>query len=164
MRVISAINEALDETRVEAEDATLTGDGTTLHFALPSGVYDVKRVHIEDPDDATYKPISSHWKEQGGTLKFDYGFAPDDGWTIRVVYKAAHPELTAYSSAISAEIDSDWLKYKAAEKLLLWGLGEYGANVEYRIEERMNLVLEKLKLLSSRRWSPDVIFHSGGGA
>lgn len=158
----SAINEALDETYIEAEDATLEGDGETLQFTLPAGVYNIKRVHTESPTDANYKPISTHWTEQGRQIKFDYGYAPYSGWMIRVVYNTKHEELTAYSNVISAEIDADWLKYKTAEKLLLWGAGAYGATSDYRIEERMNIVMERLKKLSPRTWSPDVMIHTSG--
>ena len=159
-QIVSAIQQALDETYIEGEDATLTGDGTTLEFSLPTGVWDVKRVRIENatyPEDCYF---SSHWKEQSGKIKFDYGYAPDDDFSIRLYFRDQHPALTAATSEIDSEIDTNWLKYKAAEILLNWGLGVYKGAVEYRIEERMNLVLARSRLLRARRGGPDVIVRT----
>jgi len=159
-QIKAAIMQALDETYVEGEDATLTGDGTTLEFTLPTGVWDVKRVRIEHasyPEDCY---ISSHWKEQTGKIKFDYGYAPDDDFSIRLYFRDQHPQLTAATSEIDSEIDTNWLKYKAAENLLLWGMGVYKGATEYRIEERMNLVLAQQKKLTPRRGGPDVLVRT----
>jgi hypothetical protein len=159
-QIVSAIHQALDETYVEGEDATLTGDGTTLEFTLPSGVWDIKKVRIEHASYPEENYFSAHWKEQGGKIKFDYGYAPDDDYSIRLYFRDQHPQLTAATSEIDAEIDTNWLKYKASEALLLWGMGVYKAAAEYRIEERMNLVLARLKTLSPRRGGPDMIVRS----
>jgi len=159
-QIVSAIHQALDETYVEGEDATLTGDGTTLEFTLPAGVWDVKRVRIEHPSYPEECYTSSHWKEQSGKIKFDYGYAPETDYTIRLYFRDQHPQLTAATSEISPEIDTNWLKYKAAENLLLWGMGVYKGAAEYRIEERMNLVLAQQKKLTPRRGGPDMLVRT----
>src|SRR5574343_383396 len=64
----AGINEALEETWVEGDDTSLTGDGETLEFTLPSGVSHVIRVHLESPTHTNYKPVSTHWREQAGKL------------------------------------------------------------------------------------------------
>lgn len=165
-RIKSAINTVLQETHIEAKDSTLEGDGETLSFTLPDGVWDVKRVYFTDPGNPTEEKISTHWKEQytGTTrkLKFDYGCQPNDGYTINVIYRDQHPELTTYSSEINAEINTEWLKYKSAESLLLWAVGKYQTQSEYRVEERMNMVLERLKRMSARMGGPDVIVKTAG--
>jgi hypothetical protein len=166
-QIKAAIMDALWETHIESTDTTLEGDGETLEFTIPSGVWDIKKVFFTDPDDTTRKPISTHWKEVyvGSTrkLKFDYGYAPIDGYTINLVYRDQHADLTTYSSEINSDIDTMWLQYKAAENLLMWAVGKYGNQAEYRIEERLNRVLEKLKRLSPRRGGPNVIIHTAGG-
>lgn len=162
-RIKGAIMQALDDTHIDSEDATLEGDGETLEFTLPAGVYDVKEVWIENPNDATANFKSSHWKERNGILRFDYGYPPDDGWTIRVRYRDQHSELVDYDDEVDAVIDTDWLRFSAARYLLDWGMGVYKAQAEYRIEERMNLVLERLKTLTPRRDAPDVMIRSAGG-
>jgi len=161
-QIIAGIQQALDETHIEAEDATLTGDGTTLEFALPTGVSDVKKVWTESASFPEDNSVSHHWKEQSGKIKFDYGYAPDDDYTIRLYYRTQHPALTAATTEINAEIDTNWLKYKASENLLLWGMGVYKGAVEYRIEERMNLALSRGRLLSPRRTAPDVLIRTAG--
>ena len=159
-QIKAAIMQALDETYIEGEDATLTGDGETLEFTLPTGVWDVIRVRIEHASYPEQCYISSHWKEQSGKIKFDYGYAPEDDYSIRLYFKDQHPALTAATTEIDSEIDTNWLKYKAAEYLLLWGMGVYKAATEYRIEERMNFVLARLQKLSPRRGGPSLILRT----
>jgi len=160
-QIVSAIERALASTRVTGLNSTLAGDGTTLEFTLPSGVYDVKRVEFENTGNSR-KSISYHWKEtHDGKLRFDYGYAPNDGETIHVYYRIAHAELTAYNVAISNEINVEWLKWAAAQELLWWGVSMYGAQVEYRIEERMNKVMQGLKGKSPKREIEFQIHNAG---
>ncbi|MBI5942870.1 MAG: hypothetical protein HY864_00760 [Chloroflexi bacterium] len=162
-QIVAAIGRALESTHVTGLNSTLTGDGESLQFTLPSGVYDVKQVEFEDTATANSgRNISHHWKEtHDGKLRFDYGYAPNDGDTIHVYYKGLHTELTSYSVTINNEINLEWLKYKAAQELLWWGVGMYGAQVEYRIEERMNKVLQGLKGKMPRR-EIDFLIHTAG--
>ncbi len=162
-QIKAAIMQALDETYIEGEDATLTGDGETLEFTLPDGVWDVIRVRLEHTGYPEDNYISSHFKEQSGKIKFDYGYAPEDGYVIRLYYRDQHAELTSATSEIDSEINTNWLKYKAAEHLLNWAMGIYKGAVEYRIEERMNLVLAALKGKLPRRGGPLVIVRTAGG-
>ena len=163
-QIVSAIQRALDQTWVTGIDSTLAGDGETLEFTLPTGVYNVKRVEFSDTA-VTHggRKNSTHWREtSAGTLRFDYGHAPIDGYTIHVYYRDQHAELTASTVAISNEINAEWLKWAAAQELLWWGVSMYGQQVEYRIEERMNKVMGMLKGKSPRR-EPDFIVHTAGG-
>lgn len=152
-QVVSAIQSALDTTYITALDSTLTGDGQTLEFTLPSGVFDVLRIETEDTADAhSGKYPAHHWREiHNGKIRFDFGYAPDDDYTIHVYYKSYHPELTDYTTTINNEIDVEWLRYKAAQELLWWGVTMYGQQVEYRIEERMNKVMLGLQRRTARR-------------
>ena len=161
----SAVSIALSDERayIEAEDATLDGDGDTLEFTLPSGVFNLKEVWIENPDDKSQNYKSAHWKEKNGKLRFDYGYPPEDGWVIRVIYRDQHAELTTYSDEINIGINTEWLKYAAAKALLDWGMGRYGAQAEYRIEERMGMVMERLKMLHPRSAGPDILIKTAGG-
>jgi len=138
-------------------------DVETLEFTLPDGVWDVIRVRCEHTGYPEDNYISSHFKEQSGKIKFDYGYAPEDGYVIRLYYRDQHAELTSATSEIDSEINTNWLKYKAAEHLLNWAMGIYKGAVEYRIEERMNLVLAALKGKLPRRGGPLVIVRTAGG-
>jgi hypothetical protein len=149
-QVVSAINRALETTHITATDSTLAGDGETLNFTLPANVYDIKRIELED--SLGERTPAHHWKETSTTIRFDYGYAPDDGDTIHLIYRQPHTYLTDYTSAISNEIELDWLKWKAAEELLWWGVSMYGQQVEYRVEERMNKVLKNLANKHPKRW------------
>lgn len=162
-QIVSAIQRALDSTWVTGIDSTLEGDGETLEFTLPTGVYDVKRVELQDTAVAnSERNNSTHYKETTtGKLRFDYGYAPRDGYTIHVYYRDQHAELTDYSVVISNEINVEWLKWAAAQELLWWGVSMYGQQVEYRIEERMNKVITMLKGKTPRR-EPDIIIRTAG--
>lgn len=141
-----AVNSALDEIRVTQTDETLAGDGSTLEFTLPAGVAGVERVEL---DAAGYSPAwpapSHHWKERGGKIKFDYGFPPGDGDTIRLYYKDYHDALVDYDDTVHEDVNLEWLKWKACEHALYWGIKTYQNAKEYRLEELMNKVLERQK-------------------
>jgi len=162
-QIVSAIRQALETTHVTGEDASLIGDNETLNFILPVGVYDIKRVELERPEVPGYQPPSHHWREINGELKFDFGYAPVADDIIHIFYRDQHPALTVYSTVISDEINLEWLKYKAAANLLMWGAGQYGKNPEYLIEERMNIALNNLKGKMARRDGPDIELKTGGG-
>lgn len=161
-QILTAMNSALDETYVEADDGTLEGDGGTLEFTLPAGVYNVKRVeYVREGYEDRIK--CTHVSEVGGKLRFDYGHAPYDGDEIHIIYRTAHPEISAYSTEISAEINRDWLALTTARELLYWGMGIYAKDTEFMIEERMNKVLGMLKGKQPRVEGPDVILRTAGG-
>jgi len=151
-QIATAITQALESTHVTGDDATLTGDGTTLDFTIPAGVHNIKRVQFGRSSERLF---STHWREVNGTLRFDAGYAPVSGDVIHIVYRKPHPDLSAYSDIISDEINSEWLKYKAAEQALWWAMGIYGTAQEYRIEERMNKIITALKGKFPRRDAPD---------
>lgn len=161
----SAVSIALSDEKayIDAEDATLEGDGETLEFNLPSGVFNLKEVWIENPSNSRDNYKSSHWKEKHGKIRFDYGYPPEDGWAIRLIYRDQHAELTTYSDEVNGGINTAWLKYAAAKALLEWGMGKYGAQAEYRIEERMGMVLDALSRLHPRNDGPEIVIKTAGG-
>ena len=163
-QILSAIQRALDDTWVTAIDATLTGDGETLDFSLPTGVFFVTEVELTDTSSTPPEiHIAHHWREKhNGKLRFDFGYAPDDDFTITVYYRTPHAEIATGSTTINNEIDIEWLKYRAAQELLWWGVSMYGSQVEYRIEERMTKVMEALKKLSPHRRLTTIIHNAGG--
>lgn len=160
-QLLACIQTALQETHVTGESESLTGDGATLEFTLPTDVYDIKRVEIENTGTG-YQPPSNHWEERPGKLLFGYGYAPASGNVIHIFYKKAHDEISAYSDVISNEINRDWLALSTARELLYWGAQQYGKKAEYMIEERLNKVLNTLKGKTARMDGPDVMIQSGG--
>lgn len=157
----AAIMRALYDTYVEAEDDTLVGDGETLEFTLPTGVFEVKKVRIQRATDATDFYYSAHWHVKNGKIKFDFGYAPEDDYEVVLIHKTQHDLLSTYDDRIDNEIDYNWLKYQAAKYLLDYGMGKYGSQSEYRIEERMNFVMDALRGKSPRN-SIDVQIRSAG--
>jgi len=159
-QILTSMETALSWTHVTDVDNTLEGDGETLEFTLPTGVYNVKGVQFLR-DGKTYL-ASNHWREINGVLRFDPYYAPADDDVITVIYRKAHDTLTSYSVEINSEINTDWLVYKTAEDLLWWALGTYNSAQEYRIEERMNRVMAELKTKTARRDGPDIVLRTAG--
>ena len=159
-QIMSAVQRALDSTFTIDSNGTLTGDGETLVFTLPTGVSNV--IRVEQQDASGRRNTSNHVRElHNGTIRFDYGYAPNDGDVLVVYYKTPHPELVDYTTVIKDEINLDWLKHRAAVELLYWGVGMYGGQAEYRIEERMNKIMLGLKFKSPRR-GETVTIHTAG--
>ena len=131
VELVKAVNQALSEEGVYVldDDTSLTGDGTTLEFTLPAGVYKIKEVWIKDslPSPLDRHP-SHHWGQLNGKLIFDNNCAPWDNYVIEIIHEIRHPEAGVYSDVIDDEIDLDWLKWKSIENLMLWAIREYGNN------------------------------------
>ena len=147
--LVQAVNNALAEVRVTYTDETLDGDDETLEFTLPTGVKNLERIEI---DDQTLTPArvypSHHWKERGGKVKWDYGYPPLEGTNnIRLFYKDYHAVLTDYDDEIHEDVNEEWLKWKACEHALYWGIKQYQNAKEYRMEELMNKAMERQKNL-----------------
>jgi hypothetical protein len=144
-RLVAAVNDALDEVRVIQEDTSLTGDGETVEFNVPVTVDTIRRVNFKDPQNPAYKPPSTHWKQWGSKLRFDYGYAPPDDWTIILGHETDHPTLALYNDEVNSEVNIEWLRWKAAEFALYWGAKTYGDDKGYNIEILMNRVREQQK-------------------
>jgi len=162
-QVIAAMQTALDETHVTGEDDSRVGDGATLEFSLPAGVYDIVKVEFERPSVAGYRTISNHWHEKAGKIRWDYGYPPNDDDVIHIFYRKPHNELTGYASEISTEVNRDWLVLTTAKELLFWGLSMYSQKKEYMLEDRLNKVLNQLKGKRARIDGPIVIVKTAGG-
>lgn len=165
--LVSKIMAALDETYVISDGspvlptAPITGDGTELEFTLPAGVSRVSKVILEDGSDETLTYTSTHWREEGGVLKFDPGYPPLDDYIIHPYYRTSHTELVNATDTLSDQINAEWLVWKAAEYVLYWGVQNYGEAKEYKIEELMNRVLNKQKGIYPRK--PIFIVRTAGG-
>ena len=145
-QLAQAINAALDEVRVLAEDTTLTGDGETLEFPLPAGVTNIEHIEFTRYGSSpAEKSPSHHWHVRGGDIKWDYGYAPCDGDTIHIWHRTYHDELTTYSDTLNERVNEEWVKWKACEHALYWGVKTYQDAKEYRLEELMNKVIERQK-------------------
>jgi len=165
--LIRACNNAIqdDVVKITGTDETLTGDGSTLKFTIPSGVSDIKGVEFVNTLTTPYLVTPSHhWKERNGELIFEPGpgwinynaapnsiFAPPDDHNIRLLYRKEHTELTTYSDAIDTEINENWLVLRAAEEALLWVIRTRGENPAQRFAEFLQDVREKMQKVRPMR-------------
>ena len=107
-------------------------------YALPAGVYNVKRVEIATSTSTPYYYITHHhWTEKDGYIYFDTGFeVADAGYLIRLTYEVPSAELTTDAGMINNYIHPDLLKWEAAVNAYLWkqpNMGEGSAILERRL-------------------------------
>jgi hypothetical protein len=120
------VNSALEGMpSIPQVDATLITVADQEAYTLPSGVYDVREIAVEnDGANLIYYVDERRWRERNGKIYFDAGYYPDlkwgDGQTIRLWYYAKHAELTSDSSTISDYIATEWLQLEAAIRALEW--------------------------------------------
>lgn len=155
-----AVNDALEDFLVETENnGNLTGDGETLEFTLPTGVYNVTGVRFRDPDDAEPRYKSSHWQEIGSKLRFDNGYPPTDGYELYLTYHVPHSELTAYDDEINREVNPVWLKRRAAVLLLHRLYREYGDDERFSIPTDIEKTYKETERHRPRR-KPIITVHT----
>ena len=115
-----AINMGLEdlgeESGIPQDDESLSIVANQHIYALPAGVYNVKRVYmvLDDtaPEDYTERHLS--WDEIGGELVLDQGSAPTWGDNIKLVYCAPHSRVEDDDDVISPYINPILLKWAAA--------------------------------------------------
>lgn len=124
----SAVNRALENMpTVPQVNTSLTTVADQESYTLPSGVYDVREISVEnDGSGLIYYIDNKHWQERGGKIYFDNGHFPDSRWgagqIIRLWYYAPPSELTSDNSNISDYIAIEWLSLEAALFALEWAM------------------------------------------
>ena len=130
-------------------------------YALPSTVYNVKRVEIATSTSAPYYYIKHHhWVEKDGYIYFDTGFElPDAGYLIRLTYEVPSAELTTDAGTISNYIHPDLLKWEAAVNAYLWkqpNMGEGSAILERRLAYAVQMAQMMKQLHKVPKMAKDV--------
>lgn len=127
--LIQFINQALqDMGDVPAIDTSLTTTINTARYALPSGVYNIKRVEIEENVSSAYPYIRwLNWQEINGYLEFDLQY-PEAGRKIRLTYEAKHATVNSDASIISNYVDLRLLVWSAAVHAWRWRLQRVGGD------------------------------------
>ena len=136
-----AVNQAIQSLGALPDLYTLATFVTVADqeaYALPSGVYNVKRVEIATSTSTPYYYIKHHhWTEKDGYIYFDTGFElPDAGYLIRLTYEVPSAELTTDAGTISNYIHPDLLKWEAAVNAYMWkqpNMGEGSSILERRL-------------------------------
>jgi len=141
-----AINLALQEIGpLPARNLALTTVADQLEYTLPTGVYNVKKVEVQESTDtdSDFYP-NYHWEEMAseGKLKFDPGYAPGEtGNVIRLTYQTKqYTELTSDTSTISDHIEVERVVWPAAVHALRWRSGQTH-NDEPWLTSRLNEAL-----------------------
>lgn len=148
--LIQFINQALqDMGDVPAIDTSLTTTANTARYALPSGVYNIKRVEIEENISSAYPYIPwLLWREIDGYLEFDLQY-PEAGKTIRLTYEAKHATVSSDASIISNYVDLRLLVWSAAVHAWRWRMQRVGGDKPIFLQMMSEAIQNRDKLLAN---------------
>ncbi|MDI6696837.1 MAG: hypothetical protein QME21_17450 [Anaerolineales bacterium] len=147
--LIQFINQALqDMGDVPAIDTSLT-TANTARYALPSGVYNIKRVEIAENVSSAYPYIRwLNWREIDGYLEFDLQ-SPEPGRTIRLTYEAKHATVSSDASIISDYVDLRLLVWSAAVHAWRWRLQRVGGDKPIFLQMMSEAIQNRDRLLAN---------------
>lgn len=157
----NAINSALQTIGGVLDTYTLAAYVTVANqeaYALPTGVYNVKRVEIATTTSAPYYyKKHEHWTEKDGSIYLDTGFEETmAGYGIRLTYVVQPSELDDDADTISSYIHPDLLKWTAASYALSWrpyALGDTNA----LLERRLSYALQMEEIMRQRHRLPSTV-------
>jgi hypothetical protein len=121
-QLIQANNMALATTPLLQTDITLVTVANQESYALPAGVFDVRRVEIAQSVTSPYSYARSYyWNEVNGVIYFDTGKKPAvTGYIIRLWYVGYHAELNADADVVNAAVDLEWLRWASVVNVWRW--------------------------------------------
>lgn len=123
-KLIEFVNNALRRIgAVPDVNTSLTSVAGQRAYALPAGVYNVRRVEIaRELSDTPYDYAPSYgWRELDGYIEFDPGAEPAaSGYILRLHYHAPHAVLSADTDTISDYIHIERLIWTAAVFAWRW--------------------------------------------
>ena len=159
-----AINQAIQSLGALPDLYTLSTFVTVARqeaYALPAGVYNVKRVEIATSTSAPYYyRTHRHWTEKDGYIYLDTGFEETaGGYPIRLTYEVPSAELTTDAGTISNYIHPDLLKWEAAVNAYLWkqpNMGEGSAILERRLAYAVQMAQMMKQLHKVPKMAKDV--------
>ena len=144
-----AVNQALieDVGQIMAVDETLTGVEGQERYALPDGVYDVRRVEIGEEDDEWQ--INYHWTEEIAELRFIKDL-PSADQTIRVHYVHTHDELIDLDDVVDDQVSLDLLVHAASAYCMQWRYAKTKEN-DPGIKDKMTFHESRAMIARSRK-------------
>jgi len=119
--LIAAVNAGLRQVNPRlVENITLVADSEVDVYALPAGVSNLLSVEIATSLTAPYNYYPHrHWREKGGELRFDYGYAPQaDDYKMRLIYRTDHVDLTEDTDALPVGISEESLFWRSLIEMI----------------------------------------------
>lgn len=168
--MVEAINQALaDLGPFDQIDETLTVVEDQEVYTLPTGIYDVKQVHIATNDAAPYDwQIYHYFREQNGSLYFGDQHLPlTAGRKIRILYRAPHARVSADADTITDAASPELIaagaaffaaKNKAAQAGSSDGEAQATLNIigpEYEMLKRKHPVQRRQQTPRWPNWMPE---------
>jgi hypothetical protein len=150
-----AVNEAVKRyAKRREEDDTLETVADQEAYTLPAGVSDVKEVWMAMSTSAPYEWMRMyHWEEVDGELRWPVTLAPSiSGMPLRVVYRAAHTELTADADDLPLDVNENLVRWDAAVNLIRDGNMRFHSDPKRDLVNKMNEAQEKLSQFR-RNWN-----------
>lgn len=153
----NAVNSAVQSIGGVVDTYTLATFVTVANqeaYALPAGVYNVKRVEIATSTSSPYSYRKHHhWTEKDGYIYLDRGFEEGSaGYGIRLTYIVQPSELTTdtgTTGTISDYIHPDLLKWTAAVYAIQWRIYALG-DTNPILERRLAYAIQMEELMRQR--------------
>lgn len=144
----NAINQCLieDVGAIMMVDESIVAEDDTERYALPDGVYDVRRVEIGEEDGEWN--VNYRWQEELGELRF-IDDKPSEGDTIRVHYAATHDELIDLDDELDSRLNLDMVIYSACVHALQWRIEKVREN-EPGLKDKLSFFESKAMFAKSR--------------
>jgi len=117
--MVSAVNAALREIRINASDTSLRGIASQEIYDLPAGVIDVRQIETSTTSGSAGFTPNYNWQVIGGQIFFDQGRMPVADSYIRLWYTKLPDEVNDESDTISDEINRQRLAWAAAYYLMV---------------------------------------------
>lgn len=125
--LIAAVNAALSALSPYpkiATPATLLTVANQEDYALPAGVYNIKKVFIATNLISPYGYQENRgWFEENGTLHFDMEPPVVGGMKIKLYYECPHSDVDLDTDVITDAIHPDLLAWTAASRALIVRMG-----------------------------------------
>lgn len=156
-QLLGKLNEWLAEQGdVPTEDTSLTTLAATREYTLPDAAKrDLRQVFIARSTSQPYAwtPLTA-WQVlyagAGDDGKLLLPYDPPVGYTLRLVYLAPHPAVSAGSDALSDYLALDLAGLETALRVARWRLNQPGDD-DQKLKDKINDLLRMVELAKRRR-------------
>ncbi len=136
--LVNAVNLALQAVgRYPAINTALTPTTGTVSYALPSGVFNVKRVQNGESGS---EQENYWWEEHNGYIYFRDGYEPETGDTVKLFYIGNHASVSLDADVVNDLVPIDTLVKVAAVEALSTRYGVVGDD-DPRLKAKLSAAL-----------------------
>jgi len=130
-QIKNAINEVIEDIKIEGQDTSLTFDQDLRQYTLPTGItkQNLAQIWFQQDDDPVKKVQHTSFDILNGQIVLK-GIAREslyDGYTILILYETTPSTLSALTDTLDSEVHKKLIIYEAAARCLE---GKYVENTD----------------------------------